>query len=137
MLTYSNRNVNTFLQVNHLRRFFVNVGHAQNDYTKITTIDDYWLWLENSFLKNIRAHKWCNNNKVSTDLRGFTNDTSNRLVGWVTITQLRVTSAIRNAFVYTKGKQPGTYLYMGTQATYDSGGYVYEIRGRPCTIHHL
>ena len=46
--------------------------------------------------------------------------------------------------MYTKDKQPDTYLYTGTHATYGSGGYVYEIRGRLSdirsnlsTLHHL
>ncbi|UJR32694.1 hypothetical protein I4U23_020153 [Adineta vaga] len=75
-LTYSNRNSNAFVQ---------------HDYTKITTINEYWSWLENSFVENIRAQKWYNN-KLSTDLRGFTNDKFNRLIGWTTVRQVRVKS---------------------------------------------
>ncbi|CAF0792237.1 unnamed protein product [Adineta ricciae] len=62
----------------------------------------------------------------------------------INLTAIEYSLAIRNAFVYTKGKQPDTYLYMGTHATYGSGGYVYEIRGRLSdirsnlsTLHHL
>jgi len=34
-IAYSNRNENAFRQVNHLRRFFMNIGHANHDYTKV------------------------------------------------------------------------------------------------------
>ena len=34
-ITYSNRNPNAFLQVNHLRHHLLNLGHSQHDYTKV------------------------------------------------------------------------------------------------------
>ncbi|CAF4381646.1 unnamed protein product, partial [Adineta steineri] len=53
IIIYSNRDLNSFLQVNHSRKFFFN--------SRITTINDYWNWLENSFVENIRAQQWYNN----------------------------------------------------------------------------
>ena len=35
ILTYSNQNSNSFLQVNHLRKFFLNTRQIDNDYTKV------------------------------------------------------------------------------------------------------
>ncbi|CAF4098382.1 unnamed protein product [Adineta steineri] len=60
---------------------------------KINTIDDYWYWLENSFVSNIRAQQWYNGD-ISQYLNGFLNDKSNRLIGWATIRQLRVKSEL-------------------------------------------
>jgi hypothetical protein len=37
-VAYSNRNNNAFLQVNHLRHFFLNIGHSQYDYTKVKVL---------------------------------------------------------------------------------------------------
>lgn len=34
-VSYSTRNPNAFLQANHLRKFFLNIGHSQYDYTKV------------------------------------------------------------------------------------------------------
>jgi hypothetical protein len=55
------------------------------------TIDQYWSWLENSFVGNIQAQKWYNGD-IPQNLVGFINDKSNRLIGWATIRQLRVKS---------------------------------------------
>jgi hypothetical protein len=35
LITYSNRNQNSFLQVNHLRKFFLNTRQLNQDYTKV------------------------------------------------------------------------------------------------------
>lgn len=55
----------------------------------MTTIDDYWNWLEGSFVDNIRAQQWYNG-QPPRNLSGFLNDKSNRLIGWATMRQLRV-----------------------------------------------
>jgi hypothetical protein len=107
VISYSNRNNNDFLQVNHLRHFFLNIESSTNDYTqvrevnfsflykimyemnKISTIDQYWEWLEESFVSNIRAQQWYNGDPPR-NLSGFINDKSNRLIGWATMRQLRV-----------------------------------------------
>ncbi|CAF1687744.1 unnamed protein product, partial [Adineta ricciae] len=60
-----------------------------NDYTNIMTISEYWSWLENSFVENIRAQQWYNGD-APRNLSGFIDDKSNRLIGWATMRQLRV-----------------------------------------------
>jgi hypothetical protein len=55
---------------------------------KISTIDQYWQWLENSFVGNIRAQPWYNEESPQ-NLNGFINDKSNRLIGWASMRQLR------------------------------------------------
>jgi polycystin 1L2 len=53
------------------------------------TIDQYWEWLEQSFVSNIRAQNWYNG-QPPLNLSGFIDDKSNRLIGWATMRQLRV-----------------------------------------------
>ncbi|CAF1124640.1 unnamed protein product [Adineta steineri] len=93
VITYSSREQHSFFQVNHLRAYFLNQRQTTADYTQINTIDEYWYWLENSFVSNIRAQHWYNGN-VPQYLNGFLNDKSNRLIGWATIRQLRVKSEL-------------------------------------------
>ncbi|CAF1041705.1 unnamed protein product [Adineta steineri] len=63
------------------------------DLGSINTIDEYWYWLENSFVSNIRAQQWYNED-IPQYLNGFLNDKSSRLIGWATIRQLRVKSEL-------------------------------------------
>jgi polycystin 1L2 len=58
---------------------------------QISTIDEYWNWLENSFVENSRAQEWYNGD-APRNLSGFINDKSNRLVGWIIMRQLRIKS---------------------------------------------
>ncbi len=58
---------------------------------KISTVNDYWKWLEESFILNLRAQQWYNGD-TPRNLSGFINDKSNRLIGWATMRQLRVKS---------------------------------------------
>ncbi len=55
---------------------------------KISTIDEYWQWLENSFVGNLRAQQWYNGDSP-LNLNGFINDKTNRLIGWASMRQLR------------------------------------------------
>jgi polycystin 1L2 len=91
IITYSNLNANSFLQVNHLRKYLLNTRQSDLDYTKISTINDYWNWLEESFVGNIHAQQWYNGDSPR-NLSGFINDKSNRLIGWGTMRQLRIKS---------------------------------------------
>ncbi|CAF1484404.1 unnamed protein product, partial [Adineta steineri] len=93
VITYSNREQHSFFQVNHLQAYFLNQRQTTVDYTKINTIDEYWCWLENSFVSNIRAQQWYNGD-IPQYLNGFVNDKSNRLIGWATMRQLRVKSEL-------------------------------------------
>ncbi|CAF1360361.1 unnamed protein product, partial [Adineta steineri] len=78
IITYSNREQHSFYQVSHLRAYFLNQRQTTADYTKISTIDEYWYWLENSFVSNIRAQQWYNGD-IPQYLNGFLNDKSSRL----------------------------------------------------------
>ncbi|CAF4146964.1 unnamed protein product, partial [Adineta steineri] len=93
VITYSNREQHSFSQVNHLRAYFLNQRQTTADYTNINTIDEYWYWLENSFVSNIRAQQWYNGD-IPQYLNGFLNDKSNRFIGWATIRQLRIKSEL-------------------------------------------
>ncbi|CAF1068198.1 unnamed protein product [Adineta steineri] len=93
LITYTNMNSNAFFQVNHLQKYFLNTNQIDNDYTKISTIDQYWNWLENSFILNIHAQQWYNG-EAPENLNGFINDKSNRLIGRVLMRQLRVKTSL-------------------------------------------
>ncbi|UJR06650.1 hypothetical protein I4U23_010936 [Adineta vaga] len=89
VIIYSNRDSNAFLQVNHLRKYFLNLRQNDLDYTKVSTINQYWNWLEDSFVDNLRAQNWYNG-EPPRNLSGFIDDKSHRLIGWATMRQLRV-----------------------------------------------
>ncbi|CAF0846743.1 unnamed protein product [Adineta steineri] len=93
VITYSSREQHSFSQANHLRAYFLNQRQTTADYTNINTIDEYWYWLENSFVSNIRAQQWYNGD-IPQYLNGFLNDKSNRLIGWATMRQLRIKSEL-------------------------------------------
>ena len=50
--------------------------------------------------------------------------------GWSIETTEMFTSTIDRSFEYQSSDELDTYLYMGEHANYNSGGYVYEYRGR-------
>ncbi|CAF0948943.1 unnamed protein product [Adineta ricciae] len=93
LVSYSNYQSNAFFQVKHLRSFLLNPRQDDLDYTKVSTIDQYWNWLENSFVSNTRAQKWYND-EMPRNLSGFMNDKSSRLIGWITMRQLRINSVL-------------------------------------------
>ncbi len=164
LAAYSNINSNAFLQVQHLRNFFLN---SKEDFTRISAVNEYWTGLENSFVSSIRAQEWYSGD-APRNLSGFINDKSNRLIGWTMMRQLRIktdlfstpissicksdysfsneekssfdlgwinqTRTISNsssarAFMYRSGDELDTNIDVGEDATYNSGGYVYEYRG--------
>ncbi|CAF0795704.1 unnamed protein product [Adineta steineri] len=91
IFVYSNTNSNGFDQTNHLRKFILNSRQINQDYTKISTINEYWNWLEDSFVSNIHAQQWYNGD-IPRNLNGFINDKTNRMIGWAIIRQLRIKS---------------------------------------------
>ncbi|CAF0788844.1 unnamed protein product [Adineta steineri] len=95
---FSNCQSNSYSQVKHLQNFLLNSRQMDDDYTKISTINQYWNWLENSFISNIRAQQWYNGD-APKNLSGFINDKSSRLIGWVTMRQLRIKSDLCPAHV--------------------------------------
>ena len=50
--------------------------------------------------------------------------------GWLDNSTINSSRSIDDAFRYRSGKELDTYVYVGDHATYGSGGYVYEFRGR-------
>ncbi|CAF3375209.1 unnamed protein product [Rotaria sp. Silwood1] len=72
---------------------YLNRAKTEGEYThhtvKVSTVADYWQWLQNSFVSNIRAQQWYNGDPPR-NLNGFINDKNNRLIGWVVMRQLRV-----------------------------------------------
>ncbi|UJR38826.1 hypothetical protein I4U23_031491 [Adineta vaga] len=133
---YSNCNYNHSLQVSY---FFLNIYCLSNNYTKILTIDKYWKWLEDSFISNIRAQQWYNDNP-HRNLSVFINERSNRLIGWTIMRQLRIksdscqvtesySSSIRQAFIYQSSNKLNTFIYVGDYVTYGDDRYIYEFHG--------
>ena len=88
IITYSNDRSNASLQVNHLQKYFLNSMEID-----ISTIHEYWKWLEGSFVGQIRAQQWYNGD-APRNLAGFIDDKNNRLIGWPTMRQLRVKSSL-------------------------------------------
>ena len=100
---------NSSTQVNHLRRLFLNTRQNQHDYTQVisalstnekhyqhtqvSTVHDYWNWLESSFVDNLRAQQWYNG-QAPRNLSGYLNDKSTRLIGWATMRQLRIKTSL-------------------------------------------
>jgi hypothetical protein len=58
-------------------------------FLQIISVNDYWNWLEESFVQNIYVGDWYNG-QPAVNLNGFLDDKANRLIGWATIRQLRV-----------------------------------------------
>ena len=145
VITYSNRTVNPTFQVQHLRNYF--------QLKQISTIDNYWNWLETRFVVNLRAQDWYNGNPPR-NLSGYINDKTNRLIGWAIMRQLRVKSSLclyqklnstckddfhssnqetdllKFGWKYQTDKELDSYTIVGNHGTYSGGGYVYEFRGR-------
>ena len=53
---------------------------------------------------------------------------------WTSQSEQAYSPSIRRAFQYQSDKSLDTYMYVGGHATYGTGGYVYELRGRLADI---
>ncbi|CAM2704890.1 unnamed protein product [Rotaria socialis] len=89
VVTYSNRDPNAYFLKRHLSRDFLDLGNATNNYKQIYSIDQYWNWLSTAFVSHIRASNWYNGD-LPTNLSGYIDDKTNRILGWATMRQLRV-----------------------------------------------
>ncbi|UJR18466.1 hypothetical protein I4U23_005372, partial [Adineta vaga] len=139
VIFYSNHNSNASLQVQHLRKSFQ---------IKIYSINEYWKWLEDDFILKLRAQKWYNGKNVEY-LRGYLNDTSNRLIGWPFMKQsriritscskrIKIKSICRNNAEEKRSFLPGWIEYstetfsssisQSFQYKSNDHGYVYEFR---------
>ncbi|CAF3607443.1 unnamed protein product [Adineta steineri] len=100
LVSYSNRDPNSFYLMQHLQSDFLNVNSATQDFTQISRMTEYWDWLDNVFVDKIRAAKWYNGAQPA-NLSGYIADRTNRALGWASIRQLRVkpdSCAIMSAF---------------------------------------
>ena len=93
IITYSNDRSSAYFQVNHLRKYFLNSTDIRTDEIPISTVHEYWNWLEGSFVEKIRAQQWYNGD-TPRNLAGFIDDKNNRLIGWSTMRQLRIKSSL-------------------------------------------
>jgi hypothetical protein len=85
-LIYTRQTASAFYhQMNHLR---LSLGNALSE---VTTINDYWNWLQVRFLPSMRAQAWYNG-AMPRHLSGFLNDRTSRLIGWPIMRQVRVRS---------------------------------------------
>ncbi|CAF0879264.1 unnamed protein product [Adineta ricciae] len=89
IVSYTNRNSNAILQVQHLSSFFCNTRSSSNNFTDIVSLDDYWDWLQTIFVTGIRIQPWYNGGSVG-NMTDFLNDKSNRIIGWSLMRQLRL-----------------------------------------------
>ncbi|CAF4162103.1 unnamed protein product, partial [Adineta steineri] len=93
IISFLNRTQSSFYQTDHLQKYFLNTRQTDCDYTQILTIDDYWNWLNNSFISNLRAQQWYNDDQP-INLNGYINDKTNRMIGWATMRQVRSKSQL-------------------------------------------
>ncbi len=104
-ISFANRDVhNAHRMVNYLRREFLQMDYRhQYEYNlkdmekkyifeNIRSIDDYWDWLENVFVKKYNQIKWNDNDKkyINDKSQGLRNPRTNKIIGWLTLRQLRV-----------------------------------------------
>ena len=157
LLTYFNYNPRSSDQVHHQRRYWINTRQSDLDLTKMQTVPDYWRWLKKSFVPNLRAQPWYNDDPPKF-LSGFVNDKSNRLIGWPIIRQRRIRFALcadqrlqtvceddlHDTNEEKRAFEPGwinethwtsnrsverAFVYQ------PKSGYTYEFRGRPNDLH--
>lgn len=56
-------------------------------------MDQFWKWLQTSFLANLRARTWYNND-IAENLTDYIDDKSNRIIGWAIMRQLRIRQSL-------------------------------------------
>ncbi|XP_076050283.1 polycystin-1-like protein 2 [Oratosquilla oratoria] len=89
-MTFGNRDPSAFQMVENFRAAFVKEGDIVWDYkNKVHNTDQYWHWLKNVMLVELRAQNWYNN-KPPYGLRGFLDDRANRLLGYGILRQVRI-----------------------------------------------
>ncbi|UJR27882.1 hypothetical protein I4U23_009147 [Adineta vaga] len=91
LVSFLNRNSEEYLQTKHLRHLFLNPNRISNNFAEISTITQYWKWLQESFIENIAVEQWYNEKPDNTSY-GTLKDRTNHLIGWATMRQLRVKS---------------------------------------------
>ncbi|CAF0824425.1 unnamed protein product [Adineta ricciae] len=89
LISFLSRNSQEYLQARHLNDLFLNQPRASYNFTAISTVAQFWTWLEGSFIETIEPEQWYNGRSDNASI-GFLSDRTNRLIGWATMRQLRV-----------------------------------------------
>ena len=58
---------------------------------QIVKVNEFWKWLDQSFVDNIFVGNWYNG-QLNNDTQGYLRDQTSLLIGWATMRQLRVKS---------------------------------------------
>jgi hypothetical protein len=112
---YSNRDDNSFSYGTHLKSIFQEYNDVillflfqsilffdkfQNFRKfKITTVENFWDWISNGFIKKFNAKSYYNGQNYS-NINLFLNDHSSILIGYPTIRQLRIQKGIEFEILY-------------------------------------
>jgi hypothetical protein len=112
---YSNRDDNSFSYGTHLKSIFQEYNDVillflfqsilffdkfQNFRKfKITTVENFWDWISNGFIKKFNAKSYYNGQNYS-NINLFLNDHSSMLIGYPTIRQLRIQKGIEFEILY-------------------------------------
>nr|XP_045585124.1 polycystic kidney disease protein 1-like 2 [Procambarus clarkii] len=89
VLVNGQTNYNAFLLQAQMTNTFIKIGNPQFDFSsKVTTTDQFWYWMQNVILQELRAQRWYNGDPPY-GLRGFLDDRANRILGYGIIRQIR------------------------------------------------
>jgi len=151
LITFDDRDARSFHQVNYRRKLFFN-QHESNkvDYTKISTVNDYWKWLDQVFVPNLQSNRligWatmrqlrvksrlCSNRRILSicqdDYSLFNEEKNSFSPQWKNLSNIErnYSSSITKAFTYQSNDVLDTYTYTGEYTVYSGNGYVYEFHG--------
>nr|KAG5709464.1 hypothetical protein BaRGS_023146 [Batillaria attramentaria] len=89
VISYRNRNANTFLYKDTMERVFIKNNLTDVDFEKVRNAEEYWTWTRSGLVNGIRPGPYYNNYPPLM-LRGFTNDKVSKILGYATLRQLRI-----------------------------------------------
>ncbi|XP_059152857.1 polycystin-1-like protein 2 [Physella acuta] len=89
IITHRSRGPDNWRYKNTMDRTFIECMDYKPKFTDIGNIDDFWKWIETSFLSGIMASSYYND-YPPLRLRSYVNDKSSRILGHATMRQLRV-----------------------------------------------
>ena len=85
-ISYGNRHPMSYTLKNQVEEAFI----TDKGFNKIKTSNDWWDWIHATAIPALRAQKYYNG-MPAYDLRGFLGDGTNRILGYGTLRQVRVT----------------------------------------------
>jgi hypothetical protein len=59
------------------------------NFLKVYTVEQFWLWIRESFVSELRVEEWYNGQEVS-NMKEYLNDYSSVLIGYATLRQVRI-----------------------------------------------